>query len=530
MENSAYSNLNINKKTPQNHKWLWGSAILAAVTLLVLFVCTFVLPVTVKDFVVTYELGETVSMDVDAYVEGNPLAMLVTTMDMSNVIPGMVGDYDVEVKHGWQKEVVQIKIVDTTAPDIILKPGSFYLQVGESYSADWFIDETYDESGAVDLKITLDMGPNAGGDKIGCGSVGERRIKITATDNYGNASICLLNAVADTAPEITGCKEYYVAQGSNVVFSTEDIYVYDEADGDLSDELEIDVSGVDVNTTGIYEVIYSATDSYGFTTDEAVKVNVMPADEVQALINNHSINRFDDCIIGAYNLYDGGVYEEDNVAHVLEEMEPAMVVVTNASGRGSGFIVKITDTDIIICTNLHVTKNNGNHTVFFHDGSFATGITVGSMDKVDVSFVRVNLEYVPKELMDTLKTVHIDNGYLESITDPEEVNVGFRTLEQDGSIWQDKEGVLVELKQEFRYQEYAEDYLHGNLHYVTQVTAPSFNGASGSAILDGHGNLIAMVSFYFYDASLNKRFYYGMTVEDILRGYKEIFGEDLNYR
>ena len=189
LENPAYSNLTTNKKAPQNHKWLWGSAILAAVTLLVLFVCTFVLPVSVKDFVVTYELGETVSMDVDAYVEGNPLAMLVTTMDMSNVIPGMVGDYDVEVKHGWQREVMQIKIVDTTAPDIILKPGSFYLQVGESYSADWFIDETYDESGAVELKITLNMGPNTGGDKIGCGSVGERRIKITATDLYGNESI-----------------------------------------------------------------------------------------------------------------------------------------------------------------------------------------------------------------------------------------------------------------------------------------------------------------------------------------------------
>ena len=130
MENPAYFNLHANKKEPQNHKWLWGSAILAAVTLLVLFVCTFVLPVTVKDFVVTYELGETVSMDVDTYVEGNPLAMLVTKIDMANVIPGMVGDYDVEVKHGWQKEIVQIKIVDTTAPDIILKPGAFYLQVG----------------------------------------------------------------------------------------------------------------------------------------------------------------------------------------------------------------------------------------------------------------------------------------------------------------------------------------------------------------------------------------------------------------
>lgn len=530
MENQEYFYQNTTKIKRKNHLILWISALLATVTVLVLFLLVFVMPVSVKRSVVTYELGEEVPTDIEHYVTGNPLAMYITKMDISALVPEAVGNYDVEVRHGWQKERFCIEIVDTTAPDIVLKPDTLYLEVSESYSPEWFVENVFDLSGEVELKITLDADASVGGDSICCGSAGERRIKITATDVFGNEAVCLLNTIADTAPEIFGYKEYYVAQGSNVVFSAEDISVYDDVDGDLSHELEIDVSGVDVNTTGIYEVVYSATDSYGFSTQETATVNVMTADEVQDLINSHSINRFDDCIVGAYNLYDGGVYEEDDVARVLEEMEPAMVVVTNASGRGSGFIVKITNTDIIICTNLHVTKDNGKHAVFFHDGSRAVGITVGSMDKVDVSFVKVSLTDIPQELLDTLKTVHIDQSYLNTIIDPETVNVGFRTLEQDGSIWQDKEGVLVELKQEFRYAQYGEDKLHGNLEYVTQVTAPSFHGASGSAILDGHGNLIAMVTFYFYDSGLDKRLYYGMTVDDILKGYKEIFGEDLNYR
>ena len=493
-------------------------------------VYTFVIPIKIKSEVVTYELGSEVSTLPDDYLTGNALAMQVIRMDMSEVLTGQAGTYEVTVQHGFQKEKFSIVIQDTTAPELILKQEDFYLEVGELYDAEHFVENACDLSGEVELKITLFMKGQATGDRICCGSAGKRLVKITASDCYGNETTCMVEAMADTPPEISGYKEFYVAQGNNVVFSTENITAMDAVDGDLSDELELDISGIDLNTEGIYEVVYSATDRYGFSTEVAVGVNVLSAEEVQDLINTHQINRLEQNIVGAYNLYDGGVFEEDNISYVLEAMEPAMVAITNRNGRGSGFIVKITDTDVIICTNLHVTDDHKDHTVFFHDGRSAHGVLVGSMDKVDISFIKVARENLPGDLQDSLMTVHIDAGYLDSITEPGSVNVGFRTLETDGSVWQDKDGVLVELKEEFSYQEYADPKLHGNTEYVTQVTAPSFHGASGSAILDGHGNLIAMVSFYYYSAAADKRFYYGMTVEDILKGYRQIFGEDLNYR
>lgn len=530
MDNCVYSNIDKLKKSRKKHLLLWISAILATVTLLGVFLITFVLPVSVKKSVVTYELGSEVSTALEDYVEGNALAMQVTRLDMSEVITDKVGGYEVTVHHGFQEETFSIVIQDTTSPEITLRQEDIYLEVGELYGPETFVENTYDLSGEVEVKITLLIQGAAKGDRICCGSAGTRLVKVTAQDIYGNATTCVLETMADTPPEIIGYKEFYVAEGNNVVFSTENIMALDAVDGDLSEQLELDVSGIDLNNEGIYEVVYSATDRYGFSTEVAVPVHVLSAMEVQELINTHEINRFEQHIVGAYNLYDGGVFEEDNIEQVLEAMEPAIVVVTNSTGRGSGFIVKITDTDVIICTNLHVTDDRKDHTVFFHDGQSAHGVLVGSMEKIDVSFIKVSRDNIPPYLQDTLLTVHIDAGYLDSITDPGSVNVGFRTLETDGTIWQDKDGVLVALKEEFVYQEYGEERLHGNLEYVTQVTAPSFHGASGSAIFDGHGNLIAMVSFYYYSADADRRFYYGMTVEDILRGYKQIFGEDLNYR
>ncbi|MBQ9134916.1 MAG: trypsin-like peptidase domain-containing protein [Lachnospiraceae bacterium] len=530
MDNYAYSNPNNFKKSSKKYLFLWISAALATMTVAVLFVIAFLLPVSVKETVVFYELGSEVSTALEDYVEGNALAMRLTQLDMSEVVDDEVGEYDITVKHGLQEETFSIVIQDTTAPEITFKQEEIYLKVGELYGPETFVDNTYDLSGEVEVKITLMAQGVAKGDRICCGSAGTRMVKVTARDIYGNETTYMVEALADTPPEITGYKEFYVAEGNDVVFSTENIMATDAVDGDLSGKLELDVSGIDLNNEGIYEVIYSATDRYGFSTEVAVPVHVLSAMEVQELINSHEINRFEQHIVGAYNLYDGGVFEEDNIEQVLEAMEPAIVVVTNSTGRGSGFIVKITDTDVVICTNLHVTDNRQDHTVFFHDGQSAHGVLVGSMDKIDVSFIKVSRDDIPQYLQDTLLTVHIDAGYLDSITDPRSVNVGFRTLETDGTIWQDKDGVLVELKEEFVYQAYGEDWLHGNLEYVTQVTAPSFHGASGSAIFDGHGNLIAMVSFYYYSSAADRRLYYGMTVEDILRGYRQIFGEDLNYQ
>ena len=123
MDNYTYSNPNNLKKPRKKHLLLWISAVLATVTLLVLFVITFVLPVSVKNLIVTYELGSEVSTALEDYVAGNALAMQVTRLDMSEVVADEVGNYEVTVHHGFQTEIFSIVIQDTTAPEITFKQG-----------------------------------------------------------------------------------------------------------------------------------------------------------------------------------------------------------------------------------------------------------------------------------------------------------------------------------------------------------------------------------------------------------------------
>ena len=177
MDNYAYFNPNNFKKSSKKYLLLWISAALAMMTVAVLFVIAFLLPVSVKKTEVFYELGNEVSTALEDYVEGNALAMRLTQLDMSEVVDDEVGEYDITVKHGLQEETFSIVIQDTTAPEITFKQEEIYLKVGELYGPETFVDNTYDLSGEVEVKITLMAQGVAKGDRICCGSAEHVRLR-----------------------------------------------------------------------------------------------------------------------------------------------------------------------------------------------------------------------------------------------------------------------------------------------------------------------------------------------------------------
>ena len=492
-------------------------------------VLTYFIPVKVAEPKVVYELGETVSKNLDDYVRGNKYALKVTELDFSLLEESKVGTYEVLVTHGFQKETFEIVIEDTTPPEVTVNTDEIYLLNDCGYDIGYFVLDSYDLSGEVEVEITTGLDGDGYGNAVCYKENGAYEVIVCATDANGNVTKCQVPVIVDTAPVLYGTQEYYVACGFELDYEAHNVKAIDEADGDLTADIKIDATNVDLTAAGDYDIIYTATDKYGFSSRITSTVHVLDRLDLQEKVNNKELKRNVDNIIGAYNLYDSGTLATDDINMVLEQFEPAIVVIVIPNkSRGSGYIVKITDEEIIICTNRHVTNNKDNLEISFYDGTTVRGETVGSMDGIDVSFVSVKRADLSPEFVETLMTVHINKGYVDCIENGKDVTVGIRTITQDGSVWKkDRTGHIVEMK--------TTDYLplnympkcYSNLKYVTTITASIYSGSSGSAVFDGYGNLIAMVSYIYTYAG--EKHYCAITLEDILAGYIQFFGEELNY-
>ena len=104
----------------------------------------------------TYELGDRLITDTDYYVEANEYALSVSNIDFSQVNTEKTGSYPVQIKRAFQLIDIQIEIVDTTPPDLVLFEEDIYLEVGKPYESDKFVSSVNDLSGAVTLELSLE--------------------------------------------------------------------------------------------------------------------------------------------------------------------------------------------------------------------------------------------------------------------------------------------------------------------------------------------------------------------------------------
>lgn len=492
-------------------------------------VLTYFVPVKILESSVVYELGEEISYTLKDYVSGNKYALEVTEMDMSSVKENQVGTYLIPVTHAFQKETFEIVIEDTTPPEITVNTDDIYLQNNCAYDIGYFVFDSYDLSGEVEVEITTGLEGDGYGNAVCYKENGAYDVIVCATDANGNVTKCRVPVIVDTPPVLSGTEEYYVACGFELDYETHNVKSVDETDGDLTYDIKVDATNVDLTAAGDYEIIYTSTDKYGFSSHTTSTVHVLDRLDLQEKINRKELHRNEDNIVGAYNLYDSGTFESSDIKMVLETFEPSIVVIVIPNkSRGSGYIVKITDEEIIICTNRHVTSNKDNLEISFYDGTTVKGETVGSMDGIDVSFVSVKRADLSKEFVETLMTVHINKGYVDTIDNPQNVSVGFRTLKTDGTVWKkDKTGHVIEIKTDEYLPNNYMPKCYSKLKYITTISAAVYSGSSGSAVFDGYGNLIAMVSYIYTYAG--EKHYCAITLEDILTGYIQFFDEELNY-
>ena len=107
-------------------------------------------------------------------------------------------------------------------------------------------------------------------------------------------------------------------------------------------------------------------------------------------------------------------------------------------------------------------------------------------------------------------TVHIDRTYWEQLNQ-QDIEMGLERVDREGGLLHVTKGRLIKIKQDFGWN---------NNAFHTEVTVELVHGDSGSAILDGYGNLICMAYAYSTDPTR----YWCVPLDGILDCYQKITG------
>ena len=459
----------------------------------------------------TYEYGDSVSRDIADYLSGTDWSVHLGELDLSHVNEGETGTYEASVSHGRKQFTYKVTIEDTRAPEIQWKEGQVYVALGATCTVEDTINGLIDADAGAKAFFWMN---DTAYTKLQFDDLGEYEVGILARDRAGNETKGMVSIIVDTPPSFSGIRNFYVVPGSEPDYF-EAVQAWDDVDGNLTEMIQVDDSEVELNREGVYELRYVAEDSYGLETVGETRVLVANADEIQELIGCRQIDYRVDTIIGAPNIYDAGVSEYEDMQETLEYMRPALVQLYHSTGRGgyssgSGYIMEIKEDYIYICTNRHVVEKYDQWDVYFYDGTKLPGKKLGVSEDYDVGVAVVAMEDVPESLLRQLMTIHIDKTYWESL-DQQSIEMALERVDRAGGLIHTARGNLVKVKQEFDWYEKLEH---------TEVTVELVHGDSGSALMDGYGNLICMA----YAFSTDPVRYWCVPLDGILTCYEEITG------
>ncbi len=492
---------------------IWAGAFLAVLILGAFFFYRFIYKVEPAFDSKVCELGEGISDDIQDYLVGTKWSVGLGELDISQVNTGNVGVYQAYARHGRKEFRYEIVVKDTIAPDILLKDGQVYLAQGREYRPEELVAGVEDADRHVKLFF---QESDSGQDTLKYDDTGSYDCTVVAEDASGNRSSAQIPVTVDKAPEIDGVKDIFLALGSQVDY-LEQVTAWDETDGDLTDRITVDDRLVQLSEEGTYRLSYRVEDDFGIESISYADVIVATQEDLQELVGSRQAVRSRDRIIGAINPYDAGASESDDIRDALDYMRPAVVQLyySNSEGysAGSGYIMEITDDLVYICSNRHVVETYDKWYVYFFDGTKLKGTPVGCSDIYDVGVVTVKRKDIPKKLLDQLMTVHIDKSYWNGLND-QRIRVGLERVDREGGILHTSMGYLVKIKQYFSWYDQKEH---------TEVTLKLEHGDSGSAVVDGHGNLVGMAFAY----SSAPRRYWCVPLDAVLDCYEEITGRSV---
>lgn len=197
------------------------------------------------------------------------------TIDTSKVNTSKVGTYDVilavkDSKGAKAEKTVKVT-VKSTSPT--LKADNVKIEEGDTLKDTAFNIVAKDcEGNSIDYKIDKS--------KVDTSKAGTYRVKISAEDKWGNTtSIDVKVEVTEKAkpvskPVITSVDSITLEVGQSLGLNKFKASAEDEEDGDLTDKIVVDKSGVDTSKAGTYKAYLSVTNSQGVKTTKEVTIIV----------------------------------------------------------------------------------------------------------------------------------------------------------------------------------------------------------------------------------------------------------------
>ncbi|MCD7809913.1 MAG: DUF5011 domain-containing protein [Erysipelotrichaceae bacterium] len=239
-----------------------------------IYLATHISPMKLKRNTFTFQYGEKIPTEASEYVNATDSVLAEVVLDLSNV-SYEVGTYIATATYYSQVETFEIVVVDTVQPKVVLKQVTWEIAIGETiYAADlidvednsettaYFIDEDTQETSESKTYYTS-------------GSHVERIIVI---DEHGNQSTSLRVKITvlsnDTTPPIIYGIEDVTIQLGDTFDELEGVSAYDETDGWITSDIEVD-GVINTHIVGVYEIVYSVSDSAGNVTEETRVVSVI---------------------------------------------------------------------------------------------------------------------------------------------------------------------------------------------------------------------------------------------------------------
>lgn len=253
---------------------------------------------------ITIELGNEDAIKISDFMDLDKNELKSAKLNTKDVNFFKEGNYKATISYKDKDYDIKVKVKDTVAPKITVsdnitvqtnnplhmsdiitnvtelsgnidasfkdKPKSESTDNTESVSATENTESTESGSSSVLAVGGCNLKHN---DEITYTKSGDYDNTITVTDDAGNTSDIDIKISVIDAPSINGISDKTVTVGDTIDYLS-GVSAVDGKGTDITGNIEVDSSKVDINTPGTYQIAYKVTDSYGFSTGANCNITV----------------------------------------------------------------------------------------------------------------------------------------------------------------------------------------------------------------------------------------------------------------
>lgn len=250
---------------------------------------------------ITIELGNEDAIKISDFMDLDKNELKSAKLNTKDVNFFKEGNYKATISYKDKDYDIKVKVKDTVAPKITVSD-NIVVQTNNPLHMSDIITNVTELSGNIDASFkdkpksentdntesvsateSTESGSSSvlavGGcnlkhnDEITYTKSGDYDNTITVTDNAGNSTDIDIKISVIDAPSINGISDKTVTVGDTIDYLS-GVTAVDGKGTDITGNIEVDSSKVDINTPGTYQITYKVTDSYGFSTGANCNITV----------------------------------------------------------------------------------------------------------------------------------------------------------------------------------------------------------------------------------------------------------------